>query len=336
MCRRLRLDRYDCLARHKGSRIEAVSEQQQPSSLFPSFAIATVTITKSISQMGRQILGGRVSRYVRKCFRRIVPTLYLYRSALSGRAGLEIGGPSGLFSDEGPLPIYRDVATLDNCLYSATTIWTGTVQGRFEYHPRKRPGNQIICEASDLRPVPDAHYECVLASHCLEHVANPLRALGEWKRVLKDDGVLLLVLPHRDGTFDWRRPRTPLAHMVSDYKRNVGEGDLTHLAEILELHDLSKDKAAGSPEQFRQRCLANLANRAMHHHVFDTRCAIELVDRAAFQVIRVDTFQPYHIIILARRSDKGTDNQRFMGNSAEYRNRSPFPSDRATALGAAC
>ena len=200
----------------------------------------------------------------------------------------------------------------------------------FLYHPLKPNGNQIICEATQLRSITDSAYEFVLASHCLEHVANPLRALVEWKRVLRQDGLLLLILPHKDGTFDWRRPTTTLVHMIEDSRNQIGEDDLTHLPEILALHDLERDKAAGSKEEFRQRCAQNYSNRAMHHHVFDTATAVALVDNAAFQVLRVDTSKPYHITILARRCDQTCDNSAFLGPNAPYRRLSPFPSDRLT------
>ena len=89
--------------------------------------------------------------------------------------------------------------------------------------------------------------------------------------------------------------------MIEDYRNEVSEDNPTHLPEILELHDLAKDKAAGSLEQFRQRCLENSLKRAMHHHVFDTPAALQLVDYAGFDLIRTDTIKPYHIVILARR-----------------------------------
>jgi SAM-dependent methyltransferase len=253
-----------------------------------------------------------------------------YRSRLAGKRTLEIGGPSDIFRDEGTLPIYGVLDTVDNCLYSDQTIWTGTVnQGQaFEYHSQKHPGIQYICEATDLKPIPDRSYECVLASHCLEHVANPLRALAEWKRVLKNGGLLLLVLPHKDGTFDWRRPVTPLAHMIEDYEKQIGEDDLTHLPEILALHDLEKDQPAGSPKQFRTRSTQNSVNRALHHHVFDTPTALQLIDRANFQLIQVNNFRPFHIVILARSCSDTPDNAQFLGPNAAYRRRSPFPSDR--------
>ena len=256
--------------------------------------------------------------------------VHAYRSQLAGKRTLEIGGPTDIFRDEGLLPIYRVLDTVDNCLYSNQTIWTGKVSTgqTFEYHFRKHPGIQYICEATDLKLIPDSSYECVLASHCLEHVANPLRALAEWKRILKNGGLLLLVLPHKDGTFDWRRPVTPLAHMIEDYEKQTGEDDLTHLPEILALHDLEKDEPAGSPEQFRIRSMENRFNRALHHHVFDTLTASKLIDRANFQLVRVNNFRPFHIVILARRCNGTPDNAQFLGPNAVYRRRSPFPSDR--------
>lgn len=264
-----------------------------------------------------------------KFVRRSVLATY-YRGLLSGKRGLEIGGPSVILGDDGPFPIYRALKSLDNCLYSSCTIWTGEVkEGRtFVFHPRKCPGDRIICEATNLKPIADGGYEIVLASHCLEHVANPLRALAEWKRVLQSDGLLLLILPHKDGTFDWRRPTTSLPHMISDYENNVGEDDLTHLPEILSLHDLDRDKAAGSMEQFHRRCLDNFRTRAMHHHVFDTPTAVALLDKAAFQVMRVDQMEPFHIILLAKSCDRVPDNTQFLKADAAYRRRSPFVSDR--------
>jgi SAM-dependent methyltransferase len=253
-----------------------------------------------------------------------------YRYRLRLRRGLEIGGPSATLSDTGQIPIYDVLGSLDNCLYSRSTIWTGELQegNSFVYHPGKQPGTQIICEATDLQPIKDSSYDCVLACHCLEHIANPLRALAEWKRVLKDKGLLLLILPHKDGTFDWRRPTTALAHMIQDYENAVGEDDLTHLPQILELHDLSKDQEAGTKEQFRQRCLENHINRAMHHHVFDTMAAMEVVNHMGFTLLRVDNLRPHHIIILASRADRSVDNRRFMGPGSKRWSRSPFPSDR--------
>ena len=285
---------------------------------------------QNLKKAARNVLGPRLTALLRRPFRRKLASIEDYRTRLHSKRALEIGGPSPMLAFDGQIPIYDVLGSLDNILYSSSTIWAGEVHegNTFLYHHGKEPGTQIICDATDLRPIKDASYECVLACHCLEHIANPLHALAEWRRVLKDDGLLLLVLPHKDGTFDWRRPATPLPHMIEDYENAVGEEDLTHLPEILELHDLSKDKEAGTKEEFRERCLANHINRAMHHHVFDTMTALVTVNHAAFKVVRVDNLEPYHIIILASRADRPVDNRHFLERGAAHWSRSPFPSDR--------
>jgi hypothetical protein len=57
--------------------------------------------------------------------------------------------------------------------------------------------------------------------------------------------------------------------MLQDYQSNIQEDDLTHLDEILKMHDLKMDKLAGTFEQFKERSLKNFENRALHQHVFD-------------------------------------------------------------------
>lgn len=280
-----------------------------------------------VRKVARRLVGERLTRRVGLEIRRKFKFAAHYRWRLRSKRGLEIGGPSTLLAGKGDVPIYDVLRSLDNCVYSGNTIWTGelTAGNTFQYDPGKKPGMQFICDATDLHEIKDSQYECVIACHCLEHVANPLRALMEWKRVLKRDGFLLLVLPHKDGTFDWRRPTTPLSHMIEDYENGVGEEDMTHLAEVLELHDLSRDAGLTSADHLRQRCLDNHSNRAIHHHVFDTKTALETLDYAGFRLMRVDYLEPVHIIILARLSDQPVDNRQFMTHRS-YR-LSPFASD---------
>lgn len=46
--------------------------------------------------------------------------------------------------------------------------------------------------------VPDMAVDAVFSSHLLEHIVDTDAALGEWWRVIKVDGYLVLYLPHRD------------------------------------------------------------------------------------------------------------------------------------------
>lgn len=223
----------------------------------------------------------------------------LLRRRVTGRSGIEIGGPSELFRTI--LPAYQHVARLDNVNYSASTVWEGEIAegDTFRFDPDRPAGHQYVCEGTEL-PAGDGAYEVVLSSHTLEHVANPLRALREWQRVLRDDGTLVLVLPHRTPTFDHRRPVTTFDHLLADYERGTAESDLTHLPEILELHDLTRDKPAGDFEAFRARSLENESNRCLHHHVFDEALAARAVGWAGFDVLRTALVESKHIVVIAR------------------------------------
>ncbi len=216
---------------------------------------------------------------------------------------MEIGGPSDLFAAGGPLPLYPLMARLDNCNFSATTVWEGQIREglTFIYDSHRAPGRQYIAEAADLSLIAAKTYDVVLSSHTIEHSANPLRALREWLRVLKDDGALVLVVPHKDGTFDHRRPLTTLAHLIEDDTQGTSEDDLTHLDEILACHDLALDPAAGDAAAFAARSARNAENRCLHHHVFDTALVAEMLQAVGLEIAAIERVPPYHIIAVAQK-----------------------------------
>ena len=253
------------------------------------------------------------------------------RRLVKGQIGLEIGGPTFLF--HWWLPIYPAVGRLDNVNFSRSTIWEGEiVEGRsFVFHRRHAPGRQYILEATHLAPIPENTYDLVASSHTLEHSANPLQALAEWRRVLRPGGCVVLVVPHKEGTFDHRRPVTPLGHLIADFERRTTEDDLTHYDEIMALHDLALDSGAGSAEQFAARSKENAINRCFHHHVFDTNLVLAMVDHAGFEVLVVDPVLPFHIIVVARSEDS-PNNVEVMRPNAPWRRRSPFKLDLVTRV----
>jgi SAM-dependent methyltransferase len=229
------------------------------------------------------------------CFDSILPYV-------KNKRGLEIGGPSEVFRRwYHPLPIYGHIAALDNCDISRTTVWAAHTD-TYKFSPKKAPGKTIFCDGSDLSSVADQTYDFVLSSHNLEHFANPVKALREWRRVTRPGGGLILVLPNYAKTFDHRRVPTTVEHMLQDYERNTQEDDLSHLSEILEAHDLSMDPGGGSAEDFRTRSLSNLTNRCLHHHVFNESNSRELLTASGMTVLAVETAFPFHIFLLARIS----------------------------------
>lgn len=217
-----------------------------------------------------------------------------------GLNGIEIGGPTELFAME--FPVYPGVAHLDCANFSSSTVWEGSIKEglHFNYYKDKK-GFQYIHEASDLSDIESEKYDFLLASHCLEHCANTIKTMKEWLRVLKQDGYILLVLPDKRFTFDHKRNITPFNHLLEDYQKNVDERDMTHLEEILSLHDLTLDPPAGDIEAFRQRSLKNFENRCLHHHVFDFPLLTQLFSYLNIEVSEQLFVKPYHQIIIGKK-----------------------------------
>ena len=241
--------------------------------------------------------------------------------AFDGLAVLEVGGPSRIFMHGGLLPVYERLAAHDMADYAESTLWDVHRPGSVT------PRRQFLAEAGHLG-VPDSAYGGLLASHVLEHLANPLAALREWRRVVVDSGPLLIVVPHRDYTFDHRRAVTPIEHLVEDELAQVGEDDLTHVEEILAHHDPRHDHFEGSWEAFAQRCRDNATNRGLHHHVFVTRSAAEAVAVAGLRPQIVTARRPHHVAILATGGVRdGRDDDELERTIARALAKSPFPSD---------
>jgi SAM-dependent methyltransferase len=260
---------------------------------------------------------------------------YAANTQLFGGHGLEIGGPSRFFAAGGYTPVYLHASCVDNVNFAAHTRWEGRIEqgATFAFRPGAAPGRQFVHEATALTSIQDNAYDFLLSSHMLEHSANPLKALHEWKRVLKPGGALLLVLPHKEGTFDRFRPVTPLEHMVDDFRRDVGEDDRTHLAELLQLHDLQRDPGQTSRASLEAWIEANPTNRGAHHHVFDSSSAARLMDRAGFQLLHVQPVALDSIFIFARKpaTTAAPDNAAFIAADAGYLCESPFRQERDRA-----
>ena len=245
---------------------------------------------------------------VRAVFRLVSPRCFMFwrhcRLFLKSKIGLEIGGPSKIFGRRGLIPVYTVADRVDNCNFGNNTMWEGEIKegDTFYFDKRRGPGYQYVAEASDLNCIKSASYDFVLSSHCLEHIANPLQALAEWTRVLKDEGVLVLIVPNKDGIFDHRRTVTSLEHLIQDFDRKTMEDDMTHLEEILELHDIARDPGLSDLQELKQRSMLNPENRCLHHHVFDIRLAVEVVRYVGLKILLAEVFYPYHIVVIAQKT----------------------------------
>jgi SAM-dependent methyltransferase len=187
---------------------------------------------------------------------------------VQNKTGFEIGAPSII--TWGSLGVYDAAATIDTTNFAGNTMWeSGLKDGSPFLWKDQIKGKQYIRDAVNLHIIPNEFYDFVLASHVLEHIANPFKALLEWLRILRSGGLLLIITPSKNATFDHKRDTVLLEHLINDYHNQTTEADLSHLDEILRLHDLKMDLPAGNLQSFKVRSEKNFQNRGLHQHVYD-------------------------------------------------------------------
>ena len=242
----------------------------------------------------------KLARNFRRAFRSPLPDYRAYQALVRDKRGIEIGGPTKLFRRD--LPLYRVARSIDGVNFTTSTMWEGRLTEGAPYrYAKAKAGRQFIADATDLSRLPAGGYGFVLSSNNLEHIANPLRAVGEWLRLLCPGGHLVLVLPRKESNFDHRREITPFAHLVRDSEQGTTEHDLTHLDEILERHDYAMTPETADPATLESRGRQNFANRGLHHHVYDAALIEQVLRHFGLEpVLQTTTATDY--IAAARKS----------------------------------
>ena len=157
---------------------------------------------------------------------------------------------------------------------------------KFEKYANESTHAAYFGEATDL-PFADESLDYVASSHVLEHTANPVKALCEWHRVLKRKGIVYMVVPDKQFTFDCPRKTTVVDHMIDDYLNNVDDTDPTHIEDFVygvewsefapsDTSDESKENRDELAQSYRlppER--KNIIN--IHFHVFTKDSLLDLI-----------------------------------------------------------
>jgi len=121
----------------------------------------------------------------------------------------------------------------------------------------------VIDDAESLATVADGSFDFLIAAHVIEHMRNPIGALVNWLRVVRDGGLVYLIVPDKRRTFDRLRVRTTLEHMVLDYQQPSRERDFEHFLDYaVFVHHAMIDQAIGEATRLRD------ADYSIHFHVF--------------------------------------------------------------------
>lgn len=145
----------------------------------------------------------------------------------------------------------------------------------------------VISDAVRL-PFKPVSLDYIAASHLIEHLPNPVQAIFQWFYLLKRGGILYIVIPDARYTFDHRRERTTLEHLVEDYKQNCNECDSTHIDEFTENVDISMLNLgldASDIERMQVGCNLHFHDQVasgkginIHFHVFDPENFLTMIN----------------------------------------------------------
>jgi predicted SAM-dependent methyltransferase len=103
--------------------------------------------------------------------------------------------------------------------------------------PQDIPEVDIVDDAATLATVPDAAADFVVANHVLEHLEDPIAGLETLLRVVRPGGIVFITLPVARRTFDARRERTSVEHLLRDHAEGPEwsrEGHYAEWARIIE------------------------------------------------------------------------------------------------------
>lgn len=124
----------------------------------------------------------------------------------------------------------------------------------------------IIDSAEELSNFENESLDFVIANHVLEHCENPIKAIQNWTRVLKKDGVIFCALPVKDHTFDKKRAVTAFEHLMIDYIRGPDSSLVEHYRDWFANSELEGVRG----EELERKVAAALALRGnIHFHVWD-------------------------------------------------------------------
>ena len=134
-------------------------------------------------------------------------------SYLKGLRGIEIGASAHN-------RYYLDAINVDR--WGADDTKYKREERRLALHTAKV---DVVAPGDDL-PFGDDSVDFVFASHVIEHFPDPIRALYEWVRVAQR--YVVLIVPHRDRTFDADRPLTSAEELLTRHREGFTSEEDMH------------------------------------------------------------------------------------------------------------
>ena len=131
----------------------------------------------------------------------------------------------------------------------------------------------IIDNGELLETIPDKSQDFVIANHFIEHCQDPIRAIANILRVLKNGGILYLAVPDKRYSFDRDRPVTTIDHLLRDYQEGPALSKKQHFEEWVRLVNKVEDE---NQAQWQINELLKI-DYSIHYHVWTQAEFLEFI-----------------------------------------------------------
>jgi predicted SAM-dependent methyltransferase len=185
----------------------------------------------------------------------------------------------------------------------------------------------IVDDAQTLATVADSSQDFVIAAHVIEHMEDPIGAVGNWLRVLKPGGILFLAIPDKRFTFDINREVTSFSHLLRDHEEGPEWSRQAHYEEAFRLI------AGVSDEQEISRLAEEHRRKVGHTHfhvwaqadMFELLAALRKQVGLEFEIVA--SAAGNEVVFVLRKGDAGLD--RSGGEMSLRKEREQFAALRA-------
>lgn len=124
----------------------------------------------------------------------------------------------------------------------------------------------VIDDGEALSTVAEESQDFIVANHFLEHCEDPIGTIGTHLGKLRPGGVLFYAVPDKRYTFDFRRPVTPLEHMVADHEQDPMRSRREHYDEWAQL--VVAEDGESEQDQLAKARRLEAEGYSIHMHVW--------------------------------------------------------------------
>lgn len=162
----------------------------------------------------------------------------------------------------------------------------------------------VVDDGELLTTFEDESVDFIAANHFLEHCEDPIRTIATHLGKLRPGGVAFYAVPDKRYTFDYRRPRTALSHLIEDHEHGPGASRSAHYLEYARLSEgpRTDEEAAERAQQLERE------RYSIHFHVWTQADVVALMlhcdDRLeSFEIEAIRRHGIENIVVLRKHGE---------------------------------